>query len=92
MKEYSSIIVSSTAHLFRNLVGFKFPSMLEGDEGIKVLNKVADNILPLDSTFKLYKIKTLPELDVNIMREKKLLSSKLLDACGYGAVVLNKSE
>ncbi len=92
MKDYSSIIVSSTAHLFRNLVGFKFPSMLEGDEGIKVLNKVADNILPLDSSFKLYKIKSLPELDVNIMREKKLISSKLLDACGYGAVVLNKSE
>lgn len=92
MKDYSSIIVSSTVHLFRNLSGFKFPSMLEGVEGLKVLNKVADNILPLDGTFKLYKIKSLPELDVNIMREKKLLTSKLLDACGYGAVILNKEE
>lgn len=92
MKDYSSIIVSSKVHLFRNLAGFKFPSMLEGDEGIKVLNKVADNILPLDPSFKLYKIKSLPELDVNVMREKKLLSSRLLDACGYGAVILNGNE
>ena len=92
MKDYSSIIVASKVHLFRNLSGFKFPSMLEGDEGVKVLNKLADNILPLDSTFKLYKIKSLPELDLNIMREKKLLTSKLLDACGYGAVILNAAE
>lgn len=92
MKDYSSIIVSSKVHLFRNLAGFKFPSMLEGDEGVKVLNKVADNILPLDSSFKLYKIKSLPELDVNLMREKKLLTSKLIDAEGYGAVILNDKE
>ncbi len=92
MKDYSSIIVSSRVHLFRNLFGFKFPSMLEGDEGIKVLNKIADNILPLDLGFKLYKMKTLSELDKNIMREKKLISSKLIDAYSYGAVILNKTE
>ena len=44
------------------------------NEGIKVLNKLADNILKIDSGFKLYKMQTLPELDVNIMHEKNLIT------------------
>ncbi len=92
MKDYSSIVVSSKVKLLRNLVGFEFPSMLAGDEGIKVLNKIADTVLKLDDTFKLYKMKTLPELDVNIMFEKKLISNRLLDAVGYGAVILSDDE
>lgn len=92
MKDYSSIILSSKIRLLRNLIGFEFPSMLAGDEGIKVLNKIADTVLKVDDTFKLYKIKTLPELDVNIMHEKKLITNKLMDAYGYGAVVLSENE
>lgn len=92
MKDYSSIILSSRVKLLRNLVGFDFPSMLEGEEGTKVLNKIADTVLKLDSSFKLYKMQTLPELDVNIMHEKRLISNKLMDAYGYGAVVLSENE
>lgn len=92
MKDYSSIIVSSRVRLLRNLVGFEFPSMLDGEEGIKVLNKLADNILPLNSGFKLYKIDSLPELDVNVMHEKSLITSKLLDAEKYGAIILSEDE
>lgn len=92
MKDYSSIVVGSKVKLLRNLVGFEFPSMLSGDEGVKVLNKLVDNILKVDSSYKLYKMKTLPELDVNIMHEKNLISSRLLDAVGYGAVVLSLDE
>lgn len=92
MKDYSSIIVSSRVRLLRNLVGFEFPSMLDGEEGIKVLNKLADNILPLNSGFKLYKIDSLPELDVNVMHEKSLITSKLLDAEKYGAIILSEEE
>ena len=92
MKDYSSIVVESKVRLLRNLSGFEFPSMLAGDEGIKVLNKLADAILKIDNTFKLYKVKTLPELDLNIMHEKELISSKLMDASGYGAVALSEDE
>ena len=74
------------------MIGFDFPSMLEGEEGTKVLNKIADTVLKLDNGFKLYKMQTLPELDVNIMHEKRLISSKLMDAYGYGAVVLSENE
>ena len=59
MKDYSSIVVESKVRLLRNLSGFEFPSMLAGDEGVKVLNKLADAILKIDNTFKLYKVKTL---------------------------------
>lgn len=92
MRDYSSIIVSSKVRLLRNLVGFEFPSMLDGEEGIKVLNKLADNILPMDSGFKLYKVDSLPELDVNIMHENGLISSRLIDAEKYGAVILSSDE
>ncbi len=92
MKDYSSIVVESRIKLLRNLNGFDFPSMLSGDDGVKVLNKVADVVLKLDSDFKLYKVKTLPDLDVNIMREKNLITNRLIDANGYGAVVLSADE
>ena len=92
MKDYSSIVVDSKIRLLRNLSGFEFPSMFEGDEGIKVLNKLADCILKIDESFKLYKVKTLPELDVNIMHEKDLISGKLMDSTGYGAVILSSDE
>ncbi len=92
MKDYSSIVVESKVRLLRNLSGFQFPSMLAGDEGIKVLNKLADAILKIDDSFKLYKVKTLPELDLNVMHEKNLISSRLMDAEGWGAVVLSDDE
>ena len=93
VKDYSSIIVSSKIKLSRNINGFNFPSKLEGEEGLKVLNKLADNILKIDDGFKIYKMRTLPELDVNIMFEKglvsnELISSALIDMFEYGAVIL----
>ena len=92
MKDYSSIIVSSRVKLSRNLAGFNFPSMLDENEGLKVLNKVVDNILKINNKFKIYKVKSLPEIDINVMREKKLLTSTLLDSYGYGAVILSPDE
>lgn len=92
MKDYSSIVVSSKVRLMRNLNGFRFPSFYEGDEGIKVLNKIADVILKFDEEFKLYKIKSLPELDANIMHEKRLISNALLDGKNFSAVLLSPSE
>ncbi|MBE5755731.1 MAG: hypothetical protein E7341_03565 [Clostridiales bacterium] len=92
MKDYSSIVVSSSIKLLRNLSGFDFPSTLSGTTGIKVLNKLADNILKIDNEFKIYKISSLSELDVNIMFEKGLISRHLIDSNEFGAVILSKDE
>ncbi len=92
MKDYSSIIVSSKVRLVRNINGFKFPSFYEGEEGVKVLNKIADVILGFDEEFKLYKMKSLPELDANVMREKKLVTNALLDAKNCSAAMLSADE
>lgn len=92
MKDYSSIVVSSNVKFRRNLIGFNFPSTLDELSGIKVLNKLADNILKLDNEYKIYKIKSLPELDRNIMREKDLISSRLLDNSDFSATILSKDE
>lgn len=92
MKDYSSIVVCSKVRLLRNLKGFVFPSTLNGDEGIKVLNKLADAVLKIDKDFKLYRVKTLPELDLNIMHEKRLVSNRLMESGDFGAVVLSEDE
>lgn len=94
MKDYSSIVVSSSVKLLRNLSGFDFPSTLNqtAGAGIKVLNKLADNILKIDDEFKIYKISSLNELDVNIMFEKGLISRTLTESNDFGAVILSKDE
>ena len=92
MKDYSSIVVSSNIKLLRNLAGFDFPSTLNQNSGIKVLNKLADTILKIDDSFKIYKISSLSELDVNIMFEKNLISNTLKESNEFGAVVLSGDE
>lgn len=92
MKDYSSIVVSSNIKLRRNLVGFNFPLLLDEITGVKVLNKVADNVLKLDDEFKIYKIKTLSDLDKNIMLEKGLITSKILENEDFSAVILSGDE
>lgn len=92
MKDYSSIVVSSNIKLRRNLIGFNFPSTLDEITGVKVLNKVADTVLKLDEEFKIYKLKTLSELDKNIMFEKGLISQKLLENEDFSATILSSAE
>lgn len=92
MKDYSSIVVSSKVKLLRNLIGFSFPPMLVGDEGIKTLNKLADTFLKIDKTFKLFRVSSLPELDLNIMHEKQLISNKLMLCTDFGGELLSQDE
>lgn len=92
MKDYSSIVVSSSVRFRRNLVGFNFPSTLDDISGVKVLNKLADTILNIDDDYKIYKIKSLPELDKNIMFEKGLISNRLVNFNDFSATILNKNE
>lgn len=92
MKDYSSIVVSSNISLRRNLVGFNFPTTLDVLTGVKVLNKIVDTVLKIDDEFKIYKIKTLSELDKNIMLEKGLITSRILENEDFSATALSKQE
>lgn len=92
MKDYSSIVVSSNVKFRRNLVGFNFPSTLDEMTGVKVLNKLADTILKIDEDYKIYKTKTISELDRNIMFEKGLLTNRILSSYDYSATILSKNE
>ena len=92
MKDFSSIAIESCVKFRRNLVGFNFPTTLDELSGIKVLNKLADHILKIDEDFRIYKIKTLPEVDKNIMREKDLVSSRLIENSDFSASILSKEE
>lgn len=92
MKDYSSIVISSNISFRRNLAGFNFPTTFDSLTGIKVLNKIADTILKIDDEFKIYKIKTLSDLDKNIMFEKGLITSRVLENEDFSATILSKQE
>lgn len=92
MKDYSSIVISSSVKFRRNLAGFDFPSTLNDVSGVKVLNKLADTILKLNDDFKIYKLKTLSELDKYIMLEKGLITERLLLNNNFAATILSKNE
>lgn len=92
MKDYSSIVISSSVRFRRNLLGFNFPPVLDDVTGVKVLNKLADTILKLDEDYKIYKLKTLSELDKKIMLEKELITNRLLENNEFSATILSKDE
>ena len=92
MIDYSSIVLSSKIQLSRNLNGFVFPSMFEELDGIKVFNKITDLLLEEFENFKLYKIGSLSEIDKNVMKEREIISEKLIDADGFGGAVVSDDE
>ena len=93
MKDYSSIVVESKVCLLRNINGFNFPCRFGEQEGLKVLNKIADIILKINDDFKIYKMSNLPELDIGIMHEKGLVTNHLIENAQHSsAVILSKEE
>ena len=92
MKDYSSIVISSSVSLRRNLQGFDFPATLDEKNGVKVLNKIADTLLLNNKDYKIYRIKTLSEIDKNIMLEKGLISEKLIYNEEISAAILSRDE
>ena len=89
--DISSIVMSSRIRLARNLDKLPMPPRLSGENGFKVLKLVADSVSGLDE-FKIYTIKSLPDIDAHVLQEKHLISKDLLDKKDFGAVILNTDE
>ena len=89
--DISSIVMSSRIRLARNLDKLPMPPRLSGENGFKVLKLVADSVSGLDD-FKIYTIKSLPDIDAHVLQEKHLISKDLLDKKDFGAVILNTDE
>ena len=91
MIDISSIVVSSRIRLARSLKNYAFPSHYKQGQGEDVLNEVADVVVPLGD-FKVFTMEQLPALDAEVMQEKHLISSNLLNNKESGAVILSGDE
>lgn len=91
MIDVSSVVVSSRIRLARSLKNYAFPSHYKPGQGNKVINEVADAVLSLGD-YKVFTMEDLPALDAEVMQEKHLISSNLLENKESGAVILNSDE
>ncbi len=91
MIDINSVVISSRIRLARSLKNHVFPSLLKGEEGYSVIKEVADVILPLGD-YKIFTMQQLPALDAEVMQEKHLISSNLLENKDNGAVILSEDE
>lgn len=89
--DISSIVVSSRVRLARSLKNYNFPALLTGEDGYKVIKDVADIVSPLGD-YKIFTMQNLPALDAEVMQEKHLISSNLLNNKDNGAVILSSDE
>lgn len=88
--DISSIVMSSRIRLARCLAKTPFPSRLSDEKGYEVLLKINNALKDLKLT--LYKCKNLPELDGELLREKHLISSDLLERKEMSGVLLSEDE
>ncbi|MBR2909256.1 MAG: protein arginine kinase [Clostridia bacterium] len=92
MMDVNSVVISSRIRLARSLKNYVFPSCLVGEEGYKVIKEVADVVTNLDGEYKVFTMERLPALDAEVMQEKHLISSNLLNNKASGAVILSDDE
>jgi len=91
MIDINSIVVSSRIRLARSLKNYVSPAMLQGEDGYKVIKEIADVVMPLGD-YKVFTMQQLPALDAEVMQEKHLISSNLLENKDNGAVILSDDE
>lgn len=91
MLDINTVVVSSRIRLARSLNNYLFPSINNNLNRYKVISEVADVVLPLGD-FKIFTMEQLPALDAEVMQEKHLISSNLLENKDNGAVILSGDE
>ena len=91
MIDINSVVVSSRIRLARSLKNYLSPKLIQGEDGYKVIKEIADVVMPLGD-YKVFTMQNLPALDAEVMQEKHLISSNLLENKDHGAVILSDDE
>lgn len=87
----SNVIMSSRIRLARCLNNHLFPDKIDPEDGFNVIKEVVDAVKPVGD-YKLFTMEDLPALDAEVMQEKHLISSNLLNNKACGAVMLSEDE
>lgn len=90
MSGENSVVISSRVRLARNIDGLPFPHKLRYEQGMIIAKEVYEALAPT-GTYNLHRMASSNELDLDVMKEKHLISDDLLRSVG-GAAIINDSE
>ena len=87
-----SAVISSRIRLARNLSGYPFPGdALTVGGADEIIKKVSVN-LEKTGNYKIFQMKTLHPVEIQVLKEKYLVSSDLMDKKEIGAVMISEDE
>lgn len=90
MNDYSDIVISSRVRLARNVQGLPFPHKLRYERA-SVIGKSVYEALRNEGQYRVYRVASASEIDLEVLKEKHLISEDLLRA-ENGAAIINDAE
>ncbi len=87
----NDVVISSRIRLARNVDGLPFPPKVNDERATLIARKVYEAVNSL-GTFDLHRMKSIKEIDANVLREKHLISADLITDSPSGAVIINDTE
>lgn len=85
------IVLSSRIRLARNIDGLPYPAKLRDERASQISRKVYEAINDMD-TFDIYKMSSSNPIDVNVLKEKHLISPDLITNNQFGSAIINESQ
>lgn len=87
----SSYVISSRIRLARNAASMPFPNKISDEAGQQLLKRLAEP-LTQHAGGRLYVLKDMAPVEVNMLKEQHLISPTLVDNLSVSGVVLNKDK
>ena len=87
-----STVISSRIRLARNLSGYPFPGKSLTIAGADDIIKKVSLQLEKTGRYKIFQMKTLHPVEIQVLKEKYLVSSDLMDKKDIGAVMISEDE
>lgn len=92
MDNGKGIVITSRIRLARNLESYKFPTKMTQEEADNVINDVYGVINEKDSSYKLFYLKDLSNIEKNVVIERHLISPTLAENNDRAAFLLSKDD
>lgn len=91
-----NIVISSRIRIARNLKNMKFPTKLSHEDAYKIVSDVKkiidENEMTQSMGFKLFYLKDIPDIELNILVEKHIISPQLITNKEKSAYLISKNK
>lgn len=89
----NDVVISSRIRLARNVEGVPYPARLNDERASSIARKVYEAVTREGGdNYDLYKMSNINPIDGNVLKEKHLISTDLLNNNQFGAAIINESE